>query len=273
MDRYAVIGWPIQHSLSPYIHTQFAAQTGQQLEYTALLGEPGQFAAQVQAFRVAGGRGMNITLPYKSQAFALADTLSHRACQAGAANTLIFDANGRIEADNTDGVGLLRDLARLALRVTGQRVLILGAGGATAGILAPLLAEHPQQIHIANRTPEKAEALATAMRHLGKVTGSGLTALAGMQFDLILHATAAGLQANLPPLPDGLFAEGGAAYDLYYSAQVTPFLRWAAHQGTMHHADGLGMLVEQAAEAFYRWRGVRPEVAPVLASLRSRLTA
>lgn len=273
MDSYAVIGNPIRHSRSPFIHQAFAAQTGQALTYTAILGTAEPLATQVTAFRTQGGRGMNVTLPYKGEAFHLAQRLGHRAEQAGAVNTLIFHQDGTTEGDNTDGDGLCRDLARLHIPLATQRILILGAGGATAGILAPLLEAGPQRLHIVNRTVAKAVALAARFQALGPVTASGYSDLAGQQFDLILHATAAGLDGACPELPDALLAPDGSAYDLYYSATPTAFLQWASQHGAARWADGLGMLVEQAAASFYRWRGVWPQTAPVLTALRAHLTA
>ncbi len=273
MEVYAVIGNPIHHSRSPFIHQAFATQTGAALRYGAILGLPDQFAAQVAQFRAQGGRGLNVTLPYKAEAFRLADHLSARAQQAEAVNTLIFREDGSLEGDNTDGDGLCRDLARLQIPLTAQRILLLGAGGASAGILAPLLEAKPAQVHIVNRTVARAAALAHRFAPLGPVSAGGYPDLAGHQFDLILHATAAGLEATCPELPADLLAPGGSAYDLYYSAAPTAFLRWADQHGAVRRADGLGMLVEQAAASFYRWRGVWPQTAPVLTALRAHLSA
>jgi len=271
MDRYAVIGHPIAHSKSPRIHAEFARQTGQALRYEALLAPLDGFAACVEAFRAGGGRGANVTVPFKLEAHALADRLSERAAAAGAVNTLSFDDDGTIRGDNTDGAGLVRDLtANLACPLRGRRLLLLGAGGAARGVILPLLDEAPASLTIANRTAEKALALAAAFDGgASPVRGCGLDALAGQRFDLVINATAASLADRAPELPTGLYAAGALAYDMMYGKGDTPFMAAAAADGAAFRADGLGMLVEQAAESFRLWRGVEPDTAPVLAMLRA----
>ena len=268
-DQYAVMGHPIAHSLSPRIHTLFAEQTGQHLVYRAILVEPGGFAAAAQAFREAGGLGLNVTLPFKQDAWVFADLLSARAERAGAVNCLKFDQKTGVHGDNTDGAGLLRDLAQHGYSLAGRRILLLGAGGGARGLLQPLLNEGPLQLVIANRTPEKAADLALRFGDLGVVTGCGLADLAGRQFDLIINATAASLQGTVPDLPDELLAADGWCYDLSYASEPTAFLRWGEEHGAARTLDGLGMLVEQAAESFALWRGIEPETAPVLEALRA----
>jgi len=267
-DQYAVMGNPIAHSKSPRIHTLFAAQTGQNLEYRALLVEPGGFATAAQAFRDAGGKGLNVTVPFKQDAWVFADLLSARAERAGAVNTLIFRPDG-IWGDNTDGPGLVRDLTiNHRCLLAGKQILLLGAGGAARGVLQPLLAEQPAQLVIANRTVEKALGLALRFNDLGSVSACGFTELAGRRFDLIINATAAGLQAAVPSLPGDVLATEGWCYDLMYGQEPTAFVRWGREQGAVQSLDGLGMLVEQAAESFHLWRGVWPETAAVIAALR-----
>ena len=276
MDRYAVIGNPIAHSKSPQIHAAFARQTGQELSYEALLAPVDGFAQTVADFRAQGGRGLNVTVPFKLEAFALAERHTPRAQAAGAVNTLAFDADG-VLGDNTDGAGLVRDLtANLDFALAGRRILLLGAGGATRGVLLPLLDSRPARLTIANRTVAKAEALSTLFAARAGdcvLDACGFDALAGRRFDLVINATAASLADELPPLPPGLYAEGALAYDMMYGRGQTPFLRAALADGAARVADGLGMLVEQAAESFALWRGVRPDSAPVLAELRRLVEA
>ena len=276
MDRYAVIGHPIAHSKSPQIHAAFARQTAQELCYDAILAPLDGFAATVADFRKAGGRGMNVTVPFKLEAFTLADRLTPRAQAAGAVNTLAFGGDG-ILGDNTDGAGLVRDLTiNLGCTLTGRRVLLLGAGGAARGALLPLLAEKPAVLAIANRTAGKAAALATAfLSGAGEtqLSACGFDALAGRHFDLVINATAASLADEAPPLPPGLYAGGAFAYDMMYGRGDTPFMAAARADGAVRVADGLGMLVEQAAESFTLWRGLRPDSATVLAELRRQLDA
>ena len=269
-DHYAVMGNPIAHSKSPRIHALFAAQTGQNLEYRAILVEPDGFAAAARAFRETGGKGLNVTVPFKQDAWVFADLLSARAERAGAVNTLIFDPTG-VRGDNTDGPGLVRDLAvNHGCSLADRRILLLGAGGAARGVLQPLLAERPAQLVIANRTAGKAAELALRFSDLGRVSACGLADLAGRRFDLIVNATAAGLSDAVPPLPEGVLGADGWCYDLMYGKEPTAFLRWGWAQGAAHALDGLGMLVEQAAESFHLWRGVWPETKPVIEALRAK---
>jgi shikimate dehydrogenase len=261
-DRYCVFGNPIAHSKSPRIHALFARQTGQDLSYEAILAPLDGFATSARDFAAAGGRGANVTVPFKEEAFRLADSLTPRAQAAGAVNTLTFES-GRIRGDNTDGAGLVRDIAHnLGAAIAGRRSLILGAGGAARGVILPLLDERPATIFVANRTAGKAVALAAAFN----VEGGGFESLAGRQFDLVINATSAGLSDAALPLPADVFATGCLAYEMLYGRE-TPFMAQARTAGAAV-ADGLGMLVEQAAEAFSVWRGVRPDTAPVLAALR-----
>ena len=263
-DRYAVIGNPIAHSKSPWIHAEFARQTRQDIEYTRLEAPLAGFARSVEEFRGAGGRGANVTVPFKEQAFDLCrDALSARARAAGVVNTLIFEAAG-LRGDNTDGIGLLRDITvNLGRAVAGKRVLLMGAGGAAQGVLGPLLAAQPQRLVIANRTAARSRSLA---QRFGATAGGGYGDLGNAQFDLLINATSSGLTDEAPPLPPGAFAPGALGYDMVYGRD-TPFLAIARAAGA-EARDGAGMLVEQAAESFLLWRGVRPETAPVLAALR-----
>lgn len=276
MDRYAVIGNPIAHSKSPQIHAAFAAQTGQRLTYEALLAPLDGFRETVEAFRRAGGRGLNVTVPFKLEAHALADTRSARAEAAGAVNTLRFDADG-IHGDNTDGAGLVRDLVHnLGQPLEGARVLLLGAGGAARGAVLPLLDERPASLTIANRTVARAEELAARFSGEASATrldACGFAGLAGRAFDLVINATAASLTDEAPPLPEGVYAPNALAYDMMYGRGDTAFLAAARAAGAARLADGLGMLVEQAAESFLLWRGVRPATAPVLQALRAQIDA
>ena len=271
-DLYCVFGNPIAHSKSPQIHAAFAVQTGQNLRYEARLAPVDDFAGAVAAFLRDGGRGANVTVPFKEDAYRLATRRTPRAEQAGAVNLLTF-VGGEIVGDNSDGAGLLRDLeTNLGCPLAGRRVLLLGAGGAARGALGPLLSAHPARLGIANRTPAKAVALATAFAAHGPVSGLSFAELPSHQFDIIINATAASLAGELPPLPGGLIAPGGTAYDMMYG-RATPFLTWAQTQGASLCADGLGMLVEQAAEAFFVWRGIRPDTASVLGELRAQLAS
>lgn len=263
-DRYAVFGNPIAHSKSPSIHAEFARQTGQDLCYEAIEAPLEGFAGAVAAFRDAGGRGANVTVPFKEQAYLLASERTDRADAAGAVNTLVFDGTD-ILGDNTDGTGLVNDLVNnLGCDPAGRRVLLLGAGGAARGVGLPLMARAPAELFIANRTAYKARELSARF----DCYGGGFDALAGRRFDLVINATAASLAGELPPLPEDLFARGALAYDMMYGRD-TPFLAFARARGA-RVADGLGMLVEQAAEAFYVWRGLRPDTASVIAQLRGR---
>ena len=267
-DRYAVIGNPIAHSKSPQIHAAFARQTGEDIRYDRLLGDIEEFEADVDQFVADGGRGLNVTVPFKERAFRFADRLSERALDAGAVNTLLFGDDG-VFGDNTDGAGLVRDLGCNHLfGFSGARILLLGAGGAVRGVLRPLLDQGPAQLVIANRTVSKALALAGAAVDHGPVLGCGLDELAGRRFDLIINGTAAGLHDEVPAIPGTVLKTGGCGYDMMYGTEPTAFVRWCREQGAGRTADGLGMLVEQAAESFFLWRGVRPGTAPVIARLR-----
>ncbi len=279
LARYAVIGNPIAHSRSPQIHAMFAEQTGKPLRYDRLLAPVDGFADAVAAFVAEGGLGLNVTVPFKLDAYALAaGRLSSRARLAGAVNTLSW-RDGAWHGCNTDGVGLVSDLLRLGVRLTGASVLLVGAGGAARGVLQPLAEAGCGRIHIVNRTASKAEELAASWRDSGvspqtAVTGGSLAdaAQAG-GWNLVVNATASGLQNAAPDLPPGLYAAGAAAYDMMYGARPTAFMKQAEADGAALTADGLGMLVGQAAESFYIWHGVRPDPAPVLVALREALQA
>jgi len=263
-DRYAVIGNPIGHSKSPLIHAAFAQATGQDIEYTAIESPLDGFKATVQAFIAAGGRGMNVTIPFKLQAFEIATDPMESARLAGAVNALKFEGS-RIYAQNFDGLGLVNDIQRnLGVSLAGKRVLICGAGGATRGAILPLAAQKPALIAIANRTADKAHGLKADFAAQALQTGS-YEDLAGESFDVVLNATSTGLSQAELPLPAGVFAPGALAYELVYGKGLTPFLQQARTAGVTNIADGVGMLVEQAAEAFAWWRGVRPDTKPVIA--------
>lgn len=272
-DLYAVIGNPVGHSRSPLIHAEFARQTRQDLRYEALLAPLAGFAQTVAAFRGRGGKGCNVTVPFKLEAFRLAAELSPRARVAEAVNTLKFCGTETF-GDNTDGVGLIRDIqVNLGCPIEGKRVLLMGAGGAAQGVLAPLLEERPATLVIANRTPGKAMDLAGHMRRLERFRSRLIDAgpypeLKGKQFDIVINATSGSLGGEMPPLPRGVFGPGGLAYDMMYGAEPTPFLKFAQAEGAEQLADGIGMLVEQAAESFFLWRGARPDTAPVITLLK-----
>ncbi len=274
-DRYAVVGHPVEHSQSPFIHAAFAAQTGEQIEYGRLEAPLDRFAATVRAWADGGACGCNVTVPFKFEAHALAQRLSPRAARAGACNLLRFD-RGAWFGDNTDGAGLVRDIQDNAgVALAGRRVLLLGAGGAAAGVLGPLLEAGPAELVVANRTPEKTAALLArygagdAAPRQSRLASAALDAC-GQGYDIVINATASSLQALAVPVAASVLKPGALALDLMYGAAARPFLDWAATHGARGR-DGLGMLVEQAAEAFAVWRGVRPETAPVLAALRERL--
>jgi len=268
-DLYAVIGNPIAHSKSPRIHTEFARRLGEDIRYEAIFAPRDGFAAAVSDFRAAGGKGLNVTVPFKLDAFALATERTERAQQAGAVNTLKFDGK-TVLGDNTDGAGLVADLRdRLGFAIRGKRVLIMGAGGAARGVVLPLIRQQPASIAIANRTVEKARSLERQFASFGSVTGGGYAELRGNTFDLIVNATSASLNDEMPPLPAGLLASGALAYDMVYGDKPTRFMMFARENGAGQVSDGLGMLVAQAAESFYLWRGVRPDTAPVIEILRT----
>ncbi|MCH9697389.1 MAG: shikimate dehydrogenase [Gammaproteobacteria bacterium] len=267
-QRYAVFGHPIKHSLSPRIHRHFAEQTGQKaMSYTAIDVPAETFKAAVTDFYNQGGKGLNCTVPLKELAYDFADDVSARAQRCGAVNTLMFKDDGSLYGDNTDGIGLIRDLTvNLNIPIQDRTVLILGAGGATRGILEMLLNETPKQVCIVNRTQSKAHDLAELFAGLGYVTASGYQELNQQSFDLIINATAASLHGDLPPLPNTLLADNGYCYDLAYALEPTPFVKWGIEHGADISVDGIGMLVEQAAEAFYIWRGVYPETRLLIES-------
>lgn len=262
------MGHPIGHSRSPAIHRQFAEQLGLEIEYTAIDVEPGHFPESVADFRQSGGHGLNVTVPFKLDAFNLATHRSERAELAGAVNTLMFEEGDAVFGDNTDGIGFIRDVtANLGQTITDKQVLIVGAGGAVRGILGPILEAGPKSLVIANRTVGKAEVLAELFRDLGDVNACGLDGIDG-SFDLVVNGTAASLEGQAPILPETVFAPGAVAYDLMYASKPTAFLQWAASLGVKQVTDGLGMLVEQAAESFYIWLDRRPETASVITALR-----
>jgi len=271
-DDYAVMGNPVAHSKSPRIHTLFAEQTGEPVHYEAIQVDPGGLPQAVGNFDANGGKGLNITVPFKQEAWALVSERSERAERAGAVNTIKF-IDKTLFGDNTDGIGLVNDLLNHRIAIKDKKVLLMGAGGAARGVLAPLLEQRPAQLVIVNRTADKARDLANAFHDLGPIEGCGYEALQGEQFDLVINATAASLQGELPPLPDNLLADGAACYDMMYGAGPTTFMQWASTHGAATVLDGLGMLVEQAAESFYIWRGVRPETQPVINQLRRELAS
>ncbi len=268
-ERYCVFGHPISHSRSPWIHAAFADQCGMTIDYTAIEAPLDDFAGTWRSFIATGGIGANVTVPFKEEAFRLADASSARAQRAGAVNTLLLTDEGTTYGDTTDGVGLVRDLEQHDVMLTGARVLILGAGGAVRGILEPLLDAHPASVFIANRTAVKAAALARDFRDLGGVEGGGFNDIRAT-YDVVINGTSASLAGDLPPLRDDLFTSGATAYDMMYGAEPTVFLAWAQKRGA-HPVDGLGMLVEQAAESYYLWRGERPDTTRVLEALRFKL--
>lgn len=264
VDRYAVIGNPVAHSRSPEIHAAFARALGDDIEYGRLLAGPEEFRASAEAFRKAGGKGLNVTVPCKEEAFQYADVLSDRARVAGAVNTLRFDANA-VFGDNTDGAGLIRDITQnLGVALAGKRILLLGAGGAARGVLGPLLAARPAGLVIANRTQARAEALAARFGQGSRA--APYATLEGGAYDVVVNATSASLGDRLPPIPAGIFAPGCLAYDMVYGKGDTPFLARARSEGAGRLADGLGMLIEQAAESYFIWRGVRPPAATALST-------
>lgn len=269
-DLYAVMGNPISHSKSPQIHSAFAEQTEQDLIYSAILVPLEKFKDEADGF-FRNGLGLNVTVPFKEDAWQYADTYSSRALRARAVNTLIKKEDGSIHADNTDGIGMVRDIVvNNDCAIAGKRVLILGAGGAVRGILEPLLEEKPVDVVIANRTVSKAQTLAEDFADVGKISVCGFDQLEG-QFDLIINGTSASLSGELPPVPDTIIYADTTCYDMMYGAQPTVFNQWAANLNAAATLDGLGMLVEQAAEAFNLWRGVRPESGPVIETIRSNL--
>ncbi|MBI4006340.1 MAG: shikimate dehydrogenase [Gammaproteobacteria bacterium] len=266
------MGNPIAHSKSPQIHAAFAAQTGQQLYYQAVLVDEGGFLSALDEFQQQGGKGLNITVPFKEDAWKASRHRTGRADRAHAVNTIWFGDNGRRHGDTTDGTGLVRDLTvNHEIVISGKDVLILGAGGAVRGILDPLFDEQPARVVIANRTLSRAEQLSRTFSDRGDIKACGFDALKGKQFHIIINGTSASLQRVVPPLPDGLLAASACCYDMMYSTADTVFITWAKSQNAAKVFDGTGMLVEQAAESFYLWRGIRPDTKPVIEMLRVNL--
>jgi shikimate dehydrogenase len=270
-DQYGVVGHPISHSWSPFIHGLFAKQTDQSLVYRLYDITPENFRVQVLEFFTRGGRGLNVTVPHKEAAAELANELTARADRAGAVNTLMLSAEHNLLGDNTDGHGLVTDLRKnLGLEIALGRVLILGAGGATRGVLEPLLNEHPAELVVANRSPERAVNLASLFADLGPVRGCGFDEVGDEPYDLVINATAAGLSGSVPDVAASIIGRQTVCYDMSYSKSATPFVTWAIEQGCAQAHKGWGMLVEQAAESFTLWRGVRPDTEPVLAVLGTK---
>ncbi len=262
IDQYAVIGNPIEHSKSPDIHLLFADQTGEHLNYEKILADEDKFSQAVTEFFSNGGKGLNVTVPFKNDACEFVDELTEYAKNAGAVNTIYKDENGKFIGANTDGIGLLRDLKKsLRIQIINKKILIVGAGGATQGIVEPLLHEQPSELLIANRTASKAEAIAEQFNNFGNVKSCALNEIPKQLFDLVLHATSAGLQGNNVELPVEIIGSNTCCYDLLYSDQDTPFMQWARINNAEKVVDGFGMLLEQAAEAFYIWRGQRPDTS------------
>lgn len=269
INKYAVMGNPVSHSLSPRIHQMFARQSGIALEYSAIKVEEGNFSDAVIQFRKDGGKGLNITVPFKLEAWQLSDLRSPRAQIAGAVNTLKFDGADKIFGDNTDGVGILRDVtANLHKPVMDAKILVIGAGGAVRGIIGPLLEAQPASLHIVNRTAVKARELAAVFSKIGPCTGGGLDETGTGSYDIVINGTAASLYNKVPNLPASIFTAETLVYDMMYSTGTIPFLAWASEHGAGICSDGLGMLVEQAAESFFIWHGVRPDTKPVMQALR-----
>jgi len=269
-DRYGVIGYPIAHSRSPIIHKLFAMQTNQSMEYDAMKVKPAELESAISSFRRSGGKGLNVTTPHKNKVAKLVDSMSDRARVAGAVNTLVF-LEDAMQGDNTDGFGLIRDLEQnLEINLAGARILILGAGGATGGIMSPLLERNPESIVVANRTMNKAKALEAHFGNFGEVTACRFDSVPTEDgYDLMINATSAGLKGEAPPYPDEAVSEDTVCYDLSYALSPTPFCQWAAARGAAQSVMGWGMLVEQAAESFRIWRGIRPDTKPVLDQVRT----
>ena len=269
-NNYCVMGNPVAHSKSPQIHTAFAKQTGQQMHYQAILVEEGKFPTALAEFQKQGGKGLNITLPYKTEAWSVCDILTNRAERAQAVNTIWFNEKGERCGDNTDGAGLICDLKNNhSITINDMDILIIGAGGAVRGILGPLFDQHPAKIVITNRTLSKAEQLARIFSDRGRLIVCDFNALVGRQFQLVINGTSASLQGEVPPLPDDLLAGDACCYDMFYSNEDTVFVSWAETHNASSAIDGLGMLVEQAAESFLLWRGVRPDTKQVIEMFRN----
>jgi len=273
LDRYAVFGNPIKHSKSPQIHSLFAKQTNQSLSYTAELAEPDQFNDAVNDFIEHNGKGLNITVPFKEDAWSCAKKRSQRAQRAGAVNTLMLQQDGTLYGDTTDGVGLVRDLIQNHnIALADKDILIVGSGGAVRGVLEAILEKKPASLLIANRTKQKAVQLAEDFSDLGNIFGCGLDEIDERDFDIVINGTSASLKGDLPSLPKTIFRKNSSSYDMMYSAQATPFMLWSTENNASLVFDGLGMLVEQAAESFFIWRNVRPETQPVIKLIRKQLT-
>ncbi|WP_039054688.1 shikimate dehydrogenase [Enterobacter sp. Bisph1] len=270
MESYAVFGNPIAHSKSPFIHQQFAQQLRIEHAYGRVLAPVDSFVPTLEAFFAAGGKGANITTPFKEEAFARADELTERAALAGAVNTLKRLDDGRLLGDNTDGIGLLSDLERLSMIRTGFRILLVGAGGAARGVILPLLSLDCS-VTITNRTFSKAQTLAKVFAHTGSVDAVAMEDLHHHEFDLVINATSSGIGGEIPALPDSLIHPELYCYDMFYQQGLTPFLSWCKKSGAKQYADGLGMLVGQAAHAVLLWHGVLPNVEPVIAQLKQEL--
>jgi len=269
IDNYAVMGSPVAHSKSPQIHTAFAEQTKQDIFYQAIQVDDGRFKAAIKDFQTQGGKGLNITVPYKGDAWEVSEARSSRAERALAVNTISFDNAGKIIGDNTDGIGLVRDLTiNQDIAIKDKDILILGAGGAVRGILDPLFDEYPGRVVIANRTVSRAEKLADIFSDRGDISACGLDGLAGSSFDIVINGTSASLQGEVPSLPEALLNDNACCYDMMYSSIDTPFVSWAKAHGASKASDGLGMLVEQAAESFFIWRGVRPDTSNIIQLMR-----
>jgi len=269
IDNYAVMGSPVAHSKSPQIHTAFAEQTKQDIFYQAIQVDDGRFKAAIKDFQTQGGKGLNITVPYKGDAWEVSEARSSRAERALAVNTISFDNAGKIIGDNTDGIGLVRDLTiNQDIAIKDKDILILGAGGAVRGILDPLFDEYPGRVVIANRTVSRAEKLADIFSDRGDISACGFDGLAGSSFDIVINGTSASLQGEVPSLPEALLNDNACCYDMMYSSIDTPFVSWAKAHGASKASDGLGMLVEQAAESFFIWRGVRPDTSNIIQLMR-----
>ena len=267
-DKYAVLGNPIAHSKSPEIHQQFARQTEQDMDYSKILVPLDGFEQAVVDFKASGVKGLNITVPFKLEAYQLADSLSKRARQAGAVNTLILEDDGRIVGDNTDGIGMVNDIMQnQQWPLKGKTILVLGAGGAVRGVLGPLLDQEPAAIVIANRTLLKAQQLAQAFSRLGNIQAVAYEDIPKQAFDVVINGTSASLSGDLPPIPVEAVSVNTACYDMMYAKEPTAFIAWAQQQGCTQTADGIGMLIEQAAEAFRLWRGIKPETQPLFSML------
>lgn len=270
---YAVMGNPVSHSKSPRIHGLFAAQLGQRMEYSAIQVDVGGFEQAVSNFIAHDGKGLNVTVPFKRNAWAMVERRSPRAELAQAVNTIAVQPDGKLFGENTDGAGLVTDLMNNhGATLAGKDLLLLGAGGAASGVIAPLLEQRPSRLFVVNRSVDRALDLVEQFEHLGPVQGGGYLDLPGQQFDLVINATAASLHGELPPLPDTLLRNDAWCYDMMYGAAPTPFMSWARGHGAAKSLDGLGMLVEQAAESFLIWRGTRPRTTEVLETLRDELT-